>query len=469
MARHTIWSGAGLVVANMIGVGVMISTGFLAQKMGPLPILVAWGLGAAIALAGVLAYSGIAARICESGGEYRFLSDLVHPFLGYLAGWGSLILGFSAAIAADAYAIGSYVNTLVDGPDPRLIGAAVVVAFVAVHAGRGHLGFLSQNWLAAIKVASLVLFVVLGLAYGSSALPTWSPPQPADHSLWREMIASQFWIAFAFSGWNAAVYLAKEFRDPGRDVGRAMILGLCVVTALYMLINWIFVANLTPAEAEAVISYEDSRITLAHLVARRLFGPVGGVAVSLFVILALVSAISAMMMVGPRVYAAMAKDGFLPVFFAAPSGAPRFASVLLQGAVVLLFLFLNSLRETVEAASAFLMVFSALTALSLFRLHRTLRGAPPARLHKAAALAYAGAVGCILAVGLQTSAALWTALTAVVVLAGAGYLAAGRLGRPPRRGLSVLSGAPVAETPVRRARDAENSPSLSIGTERSSS
>jgi APA family basic amino acid/polyamine antiporter len=122
MAQHTIWSGAGLVVANMIGVGVMISTGFMAQDMGPIPILLAWAVGAGIALCGVLAYSGLALQIGESGGEYRFLSDLVHPFLGYLAGWGSLILGFSAAIAADAYAVGSYVNTLIDGPDPRLVG-----------------------------------------------------------------------------------------------------------------------------------------------------------------------------------------------------------------------------------------------------------------------------------------------------------------------------------------------------------
>ena len=465
MARHTIWSGAGLVVANMIGVGVMISTGFMAQDMGPLPILVAWTLGAAIALSGVLAYSGIASRISESGGEYRFLSDLVHPFLGYLAGWGSLILGFSAAIAADAYAIGSYVNTLIDGPDPRLVGAAVVAVFVAVHAGRGNLGFLSQNWLAATKVVALVAFVVLGLAFGSNALPTWAPPQAGDDSLLREMIASQFWIAFAFSGWNAAVYLAKEFRDPARDVGRAMILGMCFVAVLYLLINWIFVANLTPTEAHAVVTYEESRITLAHLVAQRLFGAVGGVAVSLFVILALVSAISAMMMVGPRVYAAMAKDGFLPGIFAAPSGAPRFASVLLQGMVVLLLLFMHSLRETVQAASAFLMVFSALTALSLFRLRRV-RGARPARLHMAAAVVHAAAIVCILAVGLQTSPALWTSLSAVLVLAVIGYAAADRIAQPRRQGRSDRPYTPAAEAPIRVTTEAERSaPSLRVGTE----
>lgn len=447
MARHTIWSGAGLVVANMIGVGVMISTGFMAQDMGPIPILVSWVLGAAIALSGALAYSGIVSRISELGGEYRFLSDLVHPFLGYLAGWGSLILGFSAAIAADAYAIGSFVNTLVDGPDPRVIGTVVVVAFVAVHAGHANLGFLSQNWLAAIKVTSLVVFVLLGLAFGSNALPTWTPPPAPDRSLLREMIANQFWIAFAFSGWNAAVYLAKEFREPARDVGRAMILGTCFVAGLYLLINWIFVANLTPVEAQAVVHYEESRITLAHLVAHRLFGDAGAIAVSLFVILAFVSAISAMMMVGPRVYAAMAKDGFLPAVFAAPGGTPRFAAVLLQGGVVLLFLYVHSLAETVQAASAFLMVFSALTALSLLRLRRT-HQAEPSRLQTGAAITHALAIACILAVGLRTSSALWLSLSAVFLLAVGGYAAAGRVAKTSRQARYEAQTAPAEDARI---------------------
>ena len=447
MAQHTIWSGAGLVVANMIGVGVMISTGFMAQDMGPIPILLAWAVGAGIALCGVLAYSGLALQIGESGGEYRFLSDLVHPFLGYLAGWGSLILGFSAAIAADAYAVGSYVNTLIDGPDPRLLGTAVVLVFVLVHAGRGQLGVVGQNGLVAAKVAFLAVFVVLGLSLGNNAVPTWAPPSADDHFPLRELIINQFWIAFAFSGWNAAAYVAKEFRNPTRDVGRAMILGMGAVAILYLLINWIFVANLTPVEAQAVFTYEQSRISLAHLVAQQLFGAAGGAAVSLFVILALVSAISAMMMVGPRVYAAMAGDGYLPRVFAAPTGTPRFASVVLQGSVVLIFLIFHSLRETVQAASAFLMVFSALTALSLFRLGQIRKGARRPRLRLAAAVVYAAAVACILAMGLQTSWALWYSLSAVLVLATIGYVATGRIEPPPWRPREAVP-QPAAESTV---------------------
>lgn len=426
-AGRGMWSGAGLVVANMIGVGVMISAGFMAQSMGPLPILIAWVIGAGIALAGVLAYSAITAEIGESGGEYRFLSDLVHPFLGYVAGWGSLILGFSAAIAVDALAVGSYLQTLIPGVEPRLVGAGVVVLFIALHAARHLHGFAWQNALVIAKLAFLIGFVVLGIAVGGRQMPTWSPPGADDAFPFAELVVNQFWIAFAFSGWNAAIYLAREFRDPKRDVGRAMVIGLACVSVLYLLINWVFVANLTPQEAQAVFDYEHSRITLGHLVAKQLFGEAGGVAMSIFVIVAFLSAISAMMIVGPRVYAAMARDGFLPKVFAGQPGAPPSAAVILQGSVVLVLLFSQTLRESLQAASAFLMLFTALTALSLFRLSRLRPGiARPGAVRLGAAVVHAASIIVILFVGLRTSPTLWVSLATVLILATVGYVLARR-------------------------------------------
>ena len=405
----------------------------MAQTMGPLPILLAWVVGAGIALAGVLAYSLIVAEIGEFGGEYRFLSDLVHPFLGYVAGWGSLILGFSAAIAVDAVAIGSYFDTLVPGFEPRLVGAAVVVLFTALHAARRLRGFVWQNLLGIAKLAFLIAFAVLGVALGSHSIPTWSPPGGEDGFPFAELVINQFWIAFAFSGWNAAIYLARDFRDPRRDVGRVMVLGLACVSVLYLLINWVFVANLTPEEAQAVFAYEQSRITLGHLVASRLFGEAGGVVMSVFVIIALMSAISAMMIVGPRVYAAMARDGFLPKLFAGHAGAPPAASVVLQGAVVMVLLFSHTLRDSLQAASAFLMVFTALTALALFRLPRLRPGVQrPSGFRLAAAVVHATAIVVILFVGLQTSSALWYSLATVFAPATVGFALARRRdgGRP---------------------------------------
>ena len=420
--RHTARSGAGLVIANMIGVGVLLSTGFMAQDMSAGPILLAWIVGTTIAFLGVISYSAIVTSIQESGGEYRFLSDLVHPFLGYLAGWGSLILGFSAPIAADAHAIGAFANTLFDGPDARVLGAVVVITFTAMHCWSARVSHRGQNALVAVKLAFFAGFVLLALAYGNNAWPDWTPSNTGEGFPWRKLIENQYWIAFAFSGWNAAVYTAKEFKNPARDVPRAMLLGLGVVSLLYIVVNWAFVANLTPEQATAVFTYEQTRITLAHLIANGIFGPVGGKLMSIFVIWAFVSAISAMMMIAPRVYVAMARDGFLPRIFAAKEGRPPVTSTVLQAVVSLLLLFSHSLRETVQASSVFLMLFTALTALALFRLRRLDPSAAPSPAKLIAAVVFALSIGTILFINFQTSPQLWYSLSAVTAIALTGYL-----------------------------------------------
>ena len=422
LKKHTILSGTGLVIADMIGVGVLVSTGYMAQDMSAEPILIAWLLGTVVAICGVMAYSGVVAAIRQSGGEYRFLSDLIHPFLGYVAGWGSLILGFSAAIAVDAHAIGSFLNTLFPGPDPLLVGALVIVTITVLQCFDTNLSHRSQNLFVSFKLSFLLLFVLLALTMGDNAMPTWSPPNPSEGFPWIKVIENQFWIAFAFSGWNAAVYTAGEFRNPGRDVPRAMMTGLVVVGLLYLAINWVFVANLTPADAVAVFTYEETRITLAHLIANDIFGPHGGQIVSVLVIIIFVSAISVMMMIGPRVYAAMADDGFLPAIFKLRDGKPPLNATLLQAVVSLLLLYSHTLREAVLAASAFLLLFTALTAASLFRLRRYNRQPCPSRHQLIAAALYILAVTVILVTGLRTATVQWYAFGVVMVLAILSYL-----------------------------------------------
>ena len=244
-------SGVGLVMANMIGAGVFLSTGFMAQEMGPGAILLAWAAGGVLALCGALAYAELARTIPQSGGEYRYLSTVVHPLLGSLAGWGSLLLGFSAPIAIDGFVVGAFLNTLLPvALDPRLAGTVLIVLLTAAHAtGRG-LSRGTQDALVAAKVLLLLGFIGLGLALGASAWPAWTPPSgPAAAGAfpWDAFLRNQYWIAFAFSGWNAAIYIAAEFRAPSRDVPRALLLGCGAVGLLYLAVNWVFVANLVPS------------------------------------------------------------------------------------------------------------------------------------------------------------------------------------------------------------------------------
>jgi APA family basic amino acid/polyamine antiporter len=433
--KLTLWPGIGLVVANMIGAGVFLSTGYMAQELGPWPILLAWVAGAVIALAGTVAYGEVARMIPRSGGEYRFLSEVFHPALGYFAGWASMLLGFAAAIAVDGLAAGNFLATLLPGIDPRATGAIVIVAVTLLHAFNARVSSVTQNALVILKAVLVVGFVIVGLVLGSNAAPTWTPPQAAHGTAAVQAFArSLFFIAFAYSGWNAAAYASEEFRHPTREVPRSMIIGCALVAAFYLLVNWVFIANVTPASAAAVTLYEKTRVTLGHVIMRDLLGEMGGKVVSIIMIIAFVSAASAMVFVGPRVCAAMARDGYLPRAFAGRRGPdgrdrPPLGSVLLQGGLSLLILGTQRLQDVLQGIGALLMLFSALTGLSLFWARWFRKDLPrPATSGLVAAAVYVVATVWLFYLGFSSmSHVVW--LPGLIVVSMTAYLLSRRFGK----------------------------------------
>jgi APA family basic amino acid/polyamine antiporter len=365
-AKLGFWSGVGLVVANMVGAGVFLSAGFMAQDLGPLALMGAWVVGAILAMAGARAYAELALAVPRSGGEYRILSDLLHPALGYLAGWTSLLLGFSGPIAIAAIAAGAFLQTLIPAASAKLTAAVVIVLVTVLHAFNHRVSHRTQNALVVVKVALVLGIVVVGLALGSHEMPRWSPPNALSGFPLAAFMSSLFYVSFAFSGWNAAIYSSEEFENPRRSVPRIMLVGCALVSVLYLIINWVFVANLTPERATVVFAYEEKRITLGHLVALDLLGTTGGQIVSAAMVVGFVSAVSAMTFAGPRVYASMAADGFLPKALKARTGRPPVGSVLLQGALSLVLVFLQKVSAILLNVSAILVMFAALTAASLF-------------------------------------------------------------------------------------------------------
>jgi basic amino acid/polyamine antiporter, APA family len=360
-----LWSGVGLVIANMVGIGVFLSFGYMAQSLPPGPLMLAWIIGAVLALSGAYAYAEVARLVPRSGGEYRYLSELLHPSLGYLAGWASLLVGFSAPIAADALGAGLFLGTVIPGTPTQAVAVGLVVGLTAIHALGLHLSARAQNILVAVKVMLVLGFVAVGLAAGTVAWPVWLPPTVSAGFPLEQMVGSLFFIAFAFSGWNAAVYASEEFEDPSRTVPRAMLIGCAGVAVLYLVVNYIFAANLTPAEGAIVFSKEP--VTVGHALMTRLLGQGAASVMSLIIVLAFLSAMSAMIMIGPRVYSAMASDGFLPRAFIGDKGKPPTLSVVLQGAIALILVFTQTLKEVLTNVGAILVLFAALTVLGLFR------------------------------------------------------------------------------------------------------
>lgn len=410
-------TGVGMVVANMIGAGVFLSAGFMAQDLDAGQILLAWAVGTVLALAGARAYAAVAVLVPRSGGEYRYLSDLMHPLLGYLAGWTSLLVGFSAPIAIDAVAAAAFARTLWPALPLEITAAGVVAGLTALHAAGLRVSVRAQNALVVLKGLLVVGFLVIGLVAGSHAWPVWEPANTHAGFPLAAFMASLFYVAFAYSGWNAAAYAAGEFREPARNVPRAMLIGCALVGVFYLLVNWVFVANLTPQTARAVFDYETARITLGHLVAEDLVGEAGAGFVSALLVVAFLSAASAMTLLGPRVYAAMAEDGYLPRVLAGRKGRPPTGAVILQGAIALVLVFWYSLQQVLQNMGAILTLFAALVCISLIKVRLSGRhpdAHPPATSLVAAVLYVLGAAW-MLWFGFRDSPSLlvWLALVAV--------------------------------------------------------
>ncbi|MGI9516285.1 MAG: amino acid permease, partial [Pirellulaceae bacterium] len=206
-----LFSAICLVVANMVGAGVFTTSGFsFADLENRQYVMLAWGIGGLIAICGAISYGQLARRITESGGEYLFLSRLVHPSVGFVAGWVSLLAGFTGAIAFAAVAFESYAVPESVRPDWYVTGTVSILAIVVcgtLHALVVRSGLVTQNVVVGFKLVLLAAFV----AFAFSIFPErWAgvvvADQTNDFSIYA-IASTLVWISLSFSGFNAAVYV----------------------------------------------------------------------------------------------------------------------------------------------------------------------------------------------------------------------------------------------------------------------
>lgn len=367
--RLGLFSATGLVIASMIGSGVFVTSGFLAKDLDPASILLSWLLGGILAACGALCYAAVASKIPRSGGEYRFLHDLVHPFAGYLAGWVSVVFGFAAPIAMAAMASGAYAEVLSGKPIAMPLAILLCLGLGGIQATGLRWGEFIQNLGVLLKVAIILLFLggaaVSGILEPARLMPTSATVAALGSA---PFAIAQIYIGFAFAGWSAAVYLASEVQEPARNVPRAMLLGCGVVTLLYLLLNTVFVSTLSPAELARATQSQAGSITLGHLVAVRLLGEAGGRLASGMILMVLVSTIIAMTMTGPRVIDAMARDGFLPAWGRwkeSRFGGAGPVGLLVGLAIVMLVS--NTFESLLNAVGVTLAIFGAMSASSVLK------------------------------------------------------------------------------------------------------
>jgi APA family basic amino acid/polyamine antiporter len=295
-------TAALLVVASMIGTGVFTTTGFLVRDLDSAGgVLVAWALGGLLAACSALAYAELSTALPQNGGEYQLLSRIYHPAVGFVAGWISLVVGFSAPMAAAAVAFGNYAQNLVPTPDPRVAALALISLFGLVHMLRVAWGGLVQSLATVLDVLAIVAFGIgaltseagVGFGQGTRTL--------RDAVFSSEFAVGLVYVSFSYSGWNAAIYIAGELEAPERTLPKSLLLGTLLVIVLYLGLNLVFVSSAPFTTLSGVVD-------VAHVAAVHLFGSGAAKVASLLISLGLMTTVSALLMSGPRVYEAMGRD-----------------------------------------------------------------------------------------------------------------------------------------------------------------
>lgn len=364
LPRHIGWFTASCVlVSNVVGAGIFTTTGFMARDLGhPGLILSIWLIGALIALAGALSYSELGAAFPVAGGEYAYLRRAYGPFVGFLSGWTSFTIGFSAAIAAGAVSFTAYFLQLFPlddegGRQSTILALALLWSITGFHLAGVGAGGVLQRTLTVLKVGAILLLIAAGLMVGKgdwahlSLTDTQTVPGIGQH------VVSLIFALYAYSGWNAAAYLAGEITEPARTIPRTMIGGTLFVALLYLILNGFYFYALPVTELA-----KPPILPVADKVARALLGLDAGRIVTAILCLSIAGAVSAMVWAGPRVYYAMAQDGLIPSLFGETPGArgtPTNA-ILLQSLWASVLILSGSFERLVIYSGTVLMIFSAL-------------------------------------------------------------------------------------------------------------
>lgn len=366
ISRTVSWpAAAALVAGNMVGTGVFTSLGFqVIDFPGGFSIALVWLLGGVVALCGAASYAELGALFPRTGGEYHLLGKTWHPLAGFLAGWVSITVGFAAPVALACSAFGAYASgAFFDGsPSARLACAlAVLVAATLVHLMSLRVSGRFQLAATGFKLAALLGLALAGW-WAPAATPISLMPQPGEVARLGDpaFAVALFFVAYSYSGWNAAVYIAGELKDPPRDLPKALLTGTGIVTLLYVLFN---TAVLRSAPVDAL----RGQVDVGLVAGRHLFGESGGRAMGALIAAGLVSAISAMMWAGPRVAATMGQDWplFAPLARSNAAGVPWVAT-LFQAALAAGFLVSGGFQSVLTYTEFTLSLSTFLTVSGVF-------------------------------------------------------------------------------------------------------
>lgn len=360
-----------LIVGEVIAVGIFLTPAGMAKSLGsPVWLLLVWLLMGGMALCGALCYGELAARFPEAGGGYVYLREAYGRPVAFLYGWMALLVMDPGVTAVLAVGLASYVgyifNLSPSGLKATAVGSILFVALVNIRGVR--LGGWLIRWLTIFKLGLLGFVIIWGFGLRAGQWSNFQPlvaQRPGSQALLGALAGGLVGAFFSFGGWWDLGKLAGEVRNPEHTLPRALIYGVTILTAVYILTSAAFM-YLVPLEQ--VTSGE----TFAAQAGEVLFGALGGQVLSGIVIVAVIGSLAAVVMSAPRVYFAMARDGlFIP---AAAAIHPRYGTparaIIIQATLASLLVVVGTFNTIISYFVFVVVIFIALTVAALFVLRR---------------------------------------------------------------------------------------------------
>jgi len=367
-----------VVIASMVGTGILVSPGYMMASLNNYTAIFGlWLLGGLLALCGALCVAELAAALPRAGGEYVYLREAYGPMPAFLCGWTSFFLGFSAPLAVAGYIAALYLLTpfgldTETGHLVQITGALIILVITLPNLIGHRQSAWTQNLTTILKLGLFVALVVLAFLFGEGRLANIAQGQAIREVKVGTAATQLFYVMFAYSGWNAASYLAGEVKNPGKILPRSLLLGTGFVIILYLALNLVFayavpLGDVGFANAEQVPQMAVEKL-FAKLAVEELFGAKASSIFSVAIGLAFLATISAFIITGPRIYYAMARDGLFPSIAGRIStrGQVPFYAMLAQSVCAIVILFVTDFQSLYKYASVGLSIFAMLFIAAVY-------------------------------------------------------------------------------------------------------
>ena len=361
-SRHIgVWTASAFVISSMIGTGVFTSLGYqLVDINTAFPILLLWLIGGIISLFGAFSYSELASAFPRSGGEYSILSKVYHPAVGFIGGFVSSTIGFSAPAVLAAIALGKYTVAIFPQLNSTIIASVIILLFNLIHSQTLKYGRLIQDWTTIGKIVLIVFFIISGLLIDSPQNISFLPiPNDGSLIMSSSFAVSLVWVSYAYTGWNSTVYIAGEVKNPQKNIHYSLLFSTAFVTVLYILLNFIFLFS-TP------ISEMRGMIEVGFIAGVNIFGDQGGRIVSGGIALLLLSTISSYVFIGPRITQVIGEDFKYLRFFSKVnnSGIP-INGFIFQLSISLIFILTSTFEQVLLYAGITFIIINTITVIGV--------------------------------------------------------------------------------------------------------